>query len=178
MYPIPEYVDGSISMFGPAPNYRQLLNQCIDERYRKKGFGITYAIFNKHQISDVVTLWDCDRVIEVGMDFATHTTKLPNGRYPYPDSNFILDQLGNIRVLRIGGFHSADCVEKVARRAYRRGLGTLVDEDLTEFFPALIRQQGFRVDRYPNYNPRQTGPLHFQCFMKARKNKPWLWQNY
>lgn len=71
-----------------------------------------------------------------------------------------------------------DCVEKLAKRAYEKGLDVLVDEDLTEFFSWRLRDPNFRVDKYSTYNPKKDGPVFFKNFMEARKQKPWLWQNY
>ena len=158
--------------------YKEKINVCIDLRYRKKGFEINYAIFDGHEISNVINLQTSDRIIEVGMDFKTHTTKQPDGTYPYPDNDFILNQLGNIQTLRVAGFHMWDCVGKLAGRAYERGLETLVDEDLTEFFTFLIKDGNLQIDKFPSYNPIKHGKSMFNDFMEARKGKPWLWQEY
>lgn len=188
LYPIPEYIDSEIENHSFWRNeeerssyrqrYQELLNNCIGNRYRQKGFSINYAIFNGHAISDVILLQPTDKIIEVGLDFSTHTTQLPNETYPYPDSDFILDQLGDIQKIIVTGFHLWDCVEKLAKRAYERGLNTLVDEDLTEFLFRRIDDEDFKIDTYPTYNPREGSELLFELFMNARKDKPWLWQNY
>lgn len=157
--------------------YQANFNACIDLRYRRNGFQIYYAVFNGSPVSEVIELQPLDIVIEVGLDFKTHTTKQPNGKYPYPNLDYILGQVGAVDILRIGGFHMWDCVEKLARRAHEMGLEVLVDEDLTEFFPGRLRDPDFKVDKYPNYNPRKDGRF-FDMFMNARKDKPWLWQKY
>jgi len=157
--------------------YSAKLNECIDARYRQKGFCIYFAIFDGHEISDAITLHETDCTIQVGLDFETHTTKV-NGAYPYPDTDFILDQLGTPRKLVVAGFHMWDCVERFARRAHERGLDVLVDEDLTEFFPARLREEGFCVDTYPTYNPHNEDDFYFEMFTNARMGKPWLWQDY
>lgn len=155
------------------------LNSCIDLRYRRNDFQIYYAVFDGSLVSDVIELQQQDRTIEVGLSFKTNTTKQPNDEYLYPDQDYILDQIGDVSVLRIGGFHMWDCVEKLARRAHERGLDVLVDEDLTEFFPGRLQDSDFKVDKYPTYNPRKNGnDWFFQTFMVARKDKPWLWQEY
>ncbi|MBN1644636.1 hypothetical protein JW851_01170 [Candidatus Woesearchaeota archaeon] len=188
LYPIPEYIDFEIENNAWKyekkgkdyfkNRYGALLNKCIDVRYRQKGFNINYAIFNGHKISDIIILKEHDKIFEVGMDFKTHTTE-SNGKNPYPDNDLILDQLGNIKALRVAGFHIWDCVNKLARRAYERGLDTLVDEDLTELFSLIIEYPGFRVEKYPSYNPRKSGDnTLFEEFMQERKDRPWLWQKY
>ncbi|MGM5488181.1 MAG: hypothetical protein ACQESG_04495 [Nanobdellota archaeon] len=79
-------------------------------------------------------------------------------------------------VLRLGGFHLWDCVERVAKRAYNRGLDVLVDEDLTELFTSRMQLPEFRTDRYPCY--RAPEHPYYQEFLHQRKGKPWLWQDY
>lgn len=158
--------------------YRKQLNVCINERYRKNGFGINYAVFDGSPVSDVIDFQESDRIIEVGLDLATHRTKQSNGKYPYPDPDYILNRLGDFQILRIAGFHMWDCVERLAKRAYERGFDTLVDEDLTEFFGRRFRDPDFKTDQYPTYNPRKSPQSIFEMFMKARKEKHWLWQNY
>lgn len=157
--------------------YKTTFNACIDLRYRKNDFHIYYAVFNGSPVSEVIELQPSDMVIEVGLDFKTHTTKQPNGEYPYPNPDYILEKVGAVDILRVCGFHMGDCVEKLARKAYDEGLDVLVDEDLTEFFPGRLRDPEFRVDKYPNFNPRKDG-RYFERFMAARKDKPWLWQKY
>ena len=100
--------------------YKTTLNRCIDVRYGQKGFKINYVVFDGSSVSDIIELQKSDKVIEVGLDFKTHTTKRVNGEYPYPDQDYILNQLGKTNVIRIAGFHMWDCVEKLAKRAYER----------------------------------------------------------
>lgn len=187
LYPIPEYINWEIQNWSREedPNdfrqkYRRILNHCIDVRYRQKGFGITYVLFDGHEISDVVDLRKDDKVIFAGLDFKSHTTELPDGTYRYPDTDYILAQLGDVEALRVAGFHMWDCVEKLAKNAHEKGIDTLVDEDLTEFFTFRIKHDDFVVDKYPNlgYNLRECDSRHFERFMDVRKERPWLWQDY
>jgi len=187
LYPIPQIINWEIEHYGWheeggtdafRKKYKDVLNACIDVRYRQKDFVINYAIFNDTVVSDVIDLQQKDKIIKVGLDFKTHTTKQPDGEYPYPDQNYILDQLGEIDILRVAGFHMWDCVEKLARRAYGRKLDVLVDEDLTEFFIGRLRDPDFKVDKYPTYSPGKKGEVGYKFFMKARRERPWLWQEY
>ncbi|HJX50822.1 MAG TPA: hypothetical protein VJ438_05155 [Candidatus Nanoarchaeia archaeon] len=189
LYPIPEIIDFEIKNHGWAEEggievfrqkYKSLLNNCIDFRYRQKDFEINYAVFNGSPVSDVVDLKSSDRIIQVGLDFKTHTTQQANGEYPYPDQDFILNQLGKTEELRVAGFHLWDCVERLAKRAYERGINVLVDEDLTELFAYNISlERDFCPEKYPTFNPRESGSeSSFKMFMQARQERPWLWQNY
>ena len=187
LYPIPEIIDFEIKNHGwseesgideSRQKYKTAVNKCIDARYRQKGFGINYAVFDESSISDIIELQASDRIIKVGLDFKTHTTKQPNGENLYPDQDYILNQLNWTKILRIAGFHMWDCVERLAKRAHERGLDTLVDEDLTEFFTRRFRNPDFKIEVYPTYNPRKNHDSMFDMFMEARKEKPWLWQDY
>lgn len=187
LYPIPEYVDISIENSGGIERdgadifrkkYNDAINEAIDIRYRKNGFGINYVLFDNHPVSDLFELQDSDRFIQAGLDFKTHTTKLPNGEYTYPNPDNILDKLTGLHILRVAGFHLNDCVEKIAQKAYERGLDVLVDEELTEIFPAIISDSNFKTDKYPSLNPRSYGEPMFQVFLEGRKNRPWLWQGF
>lgn len=158
--------------------YSKKLNSCIHYRYRKKGFSIVYAIFNDSQVAEIIQLQSRDRIIHVGMDSITYRTKGSNGEYSYSDQDFILNQIVPVEFLRVGGFHMWSCVEKLARRAHARGINVLVDEDLTEFFAGRLNNKDFRIKSYPTYDARKLQKDMFGLFMSARKNKPWLFQNY
>ena len=158
--------------------YASKLNACINQRYRQQGFQVNYALFDDTDVSDVIILQPSDNIVRVGMDFATHTTQV-DGEYPYPDRDYILDQLDKLELLRLGGFHMWDCVEKIARRAYERGITVLVDEDLTEFFTIRIMREDLALDRYPSVDVKdEYEPFSLEEFMTNRKDKPWLWQDY
>lgn len=187
LYPIDKIFDFEIQNHGwhekggveaYKSKYATTLNRCIDERYRQKGYVITFALFNDEIISEIIKLEESDRLIYVGLNFATHTTKLPNGEFPYPDNDVILGKLEDVSHLRVAGFHMWDCVERLAKRAYERKINVLVDEELTEFFGWRLKDDDFRTDKYPTYDPRKLGEVNFKWFMEARKNRPWLWQRY
>jgi len=160
--------------------YSHKLNQAINLRYRKKGFKVFYALLDDGEVSDVVKVQPSDEIIYVGMNTKTHRTPDKNGKYPYPDRDFILNQLGNVSRLVVSGFHLHDCVKKVSRRAYARGINVLVDEELTELFGIHFQRSDFDVRKYPGINPRNiiTNPEMFEYFLQRRRNKPWLypWQ--
>lgn len=182
LYPIPQIIDfetknhgwhekGGIEAF--RKKYSDTLNKCVDQRYRRKGFRINWVIFDDCFVSDVIDLRSTDQIIKVGLDFKIHTAEKV-----YPDQDYILKQLSGARIIRIAGFHMWDCVEKLAKRAYEKGLNVLVDEDLTEFFSWRLNDKNFRTDKYPTYQPRRRQGSMFKDFMRAREQRPWLWQNY
>lgn len=175
LYPIPEYINFEIdekSCFEDKKEfrrrYKEALNKCIDLRYKQKGFRINWVNFRGSEISDVVELRRDDKVIEVELSFKEHTA----GNYPNP--HFILDKLNGVQVLRIGGFHLWDCVEKVAKRAYERGRDVLVDEDLTELLTYRVLKEGFEFDKFPTFYPEDRQEL--EILRETRKDKPWMWQ--
>ncbi len=156
------------------PVYSEKLNSCIHHRYRKNGFSIVYAVLEDCQVSDVIKLHQTDKIIRVGLDSKEHRTKRDDGTYPYPDQDYIINQLIPVDVLRVAGFHMWDCVEKLARRAYERGIDVLVDEDLTELFPWRLKDPNFRVKKYLNANSKNGAQTHFEVLIESRRNKPWL----
>ena len=154
------------------------LNRCIHERYRQKDFSINYAILNDCEISDIIELQHLDKVLKVGMDSTTHRTQV-NKKYPYPNEDYIINQLGEIELLRIAGFHAYDCCDKIAKRAYEKGIDTLVDEDLTQFFQMIFQDKDFKYDSYPSVNPKKgLNKELWRNFLENRKDKPWFLQDF
>jgi len=181
LYPIPDIIDKEIENHGWSyeegreafrKRYKDTLNKCIDERYRQKGFQINYAVFDDTSVSDVINLKSTDKTINVGTSYKKHKTEKK-----YPDPDYILKQLGEIDMIRIAGFHMWDCVEKLAKKAHEKGLDTLVDEDLTDFFATRIKYCDIKTNKYPSCNLREIAKEPGNV-MEARKNKPWLWSDY
>lgn len=154
------------------PVYSAKLNSCINWRYRMNGFSVNYAILDDCEVSEVILLEPGDKIIRVGMDAQTHRTKREDGTYPYPNQDYILNQLNSPERLVVTGFHMWDCVERLAKRAYERGISTLVDEDLTEFFAGRLKDRDFRVKTYPTYDARRHQRSMFDMFIDAREGKP------
>lgn len=170
LYPIPDYIDFELWNHERSyehgkkafrKRYKELLNKCIDLRYRQKGFGINYAITYRSEVSDVIKLKPKDRIIKVKFD-----------------EDSVLNKLGDVEKLWVAGFHLWDCVEKLAKRAYKRGIDVKVDEDLTELFVYRVVDPKFCPEKFPNFNPHELGEGEFRAFMETRREKPWLWQDY
>lgn len=160
-----------------APVYSSKLNSCIHHRYRRKGFNIVYVLLDDTEISPLVRVYPTDRVIHAGMDAKTHRTEGNDGNYPYPDSDYILDQLLPVDSLVVTGFHLWDCVQRVAERAYQRGIDTIVDEDLTEQFPGIfLTNPSFRVKQPNSFDPSRFGADYLLEYNQAREGRPWMKQ--
>ncbi len=148
--------------------YSRALNQCIDARYRQKGFSINYVLSRGATISPHLDIKESDRLIYV------------NGQHTIiqEDSNYVLDEIGNVRELRVGGFHFSDCVQRFAEIAYFRGLSVLVDDELTELFGGFFENPEFNPEGYPSIDPRKRMRLEdfVQLFVNNRKERPWLYQ--
>ena len=183
LYPIQEYLEYEIErnyyIIDPhskkpfTEKYFSSLNKVISLRYRRKGFGINWVVFNDRPVFKRVHTEATDRILPVDVSFEAHTSEKL-----YPSEETILDQIPEGRLV-LTGFHMWDCVEKVARRAHERGIEVLVDEDLTEFFSGIVAFDPERdLQNYPSYNPREERGFRFDLFMGARRGKPWLWQKY
>ena len=157
LYPQPDIFDFELG--GRSDDfkrrYKQALNHTVDLRYRQKGFSINYAILDDSQVSEVIDLQEEDSVLKVGMDSKTHRTEREDRTYLYPDQDFILEQFGKISVLRVAGFHAYSCCEKLAKRSHERGIDSLIDEELTQFFSMEFERPTFKPDTYPSINPRE-----------------------
>lgn len=183
LYPIKEYLEYEIDrhyyILDPhskepfTEKYFSALNEAISLRYREKGFEINWAVFSDRSVFERVHTEETDRIFPADVSFEAHTSESL-----YPSEETLLDQIPKGRLV-VTGFHMWDCVERVARKAHKRGIEVLVDEDLTEFFSGILAFDPERdLQNYPSHNPRKERGGHFNRFMAARKGKPWLWQKY
>jgi hypothetical protein len=177
LYPIDEYIDWSLKLmcFSRIVNeglpslrekYAAVLNETIDCRYRQNGYQVNFAIFNDKKLSQLVDIQPNDKVLPVGMDFATHTTKRPDGTYPYPDINYLLNQLGDFSKLRVTGFHIGDCVQRVASSALKCRLNVAIDADLTEFLPDFMFSRDFVIDQGLIFRPEDRYNIATQLLLR------------
>lgn len=69
----------------------------------------------------------------------------------------MINQLGEVDELVIGGYHASDCVKKVGEMALNNGIYTLVDLDMTDLFFNLYKKDDYFVldsyepERFKNY---------------------------
>jgi len=69
----------------------------------------------------------------------------------------LLNQLGDVDELIVGGFHAMDCVKKIGEVAIQMRINTLVDLDLTDLFFNLYQKsdyfdiQNYSPSKYKEY---------------------------
>jgi hypothetical protein len=141
LFPIQKYVDACLEKgCGFVRNGHRVseLTDVIDARYRVNDYEINWLFFSDNDdsskpdlscIANGIVIPPEDRKLVAGVSFERHVNKKI-----YADCNFVLDQLPFHRRLVLGGFHQFDCVDKVAKVSYERGIDTFVDEDTTELF--------------------------------------------
>ena len=96
---------------------------------------------------------------------ATSTTGLNTGEeVKYPNEQLLINQLGEVDELVIGGYHAQDCVKRVGEKALENGINTLIDLDLTDLFFSLYRYaEYFKVEEY--------NPAKFKSFMIKKSSR-------
>ena len=163
LYPIKEYP--KTFTFCDDDTYKRLdienpfpiLNETIDKRYREKGYEIYYALYPDKEIYGI-DIKDTDKIIHTNISFSEASAIDENGNRKenfepkYPNEMYLLNQIGDIDELVVGGYHSSDCVRRVAEIALGHGIDSLVDLELTERFFSLYRnKEYFDIENYsPN----------------------------
>lgn len=161
LYPIEEYQS---AIFRKEDFYKEdlgvnppipVLEECIQKRYRDKGYEIVYATYPDREVVGLKVRPE-DRVILTDVMFDEASGYRKDGtmksieEVKLPNSKILLNQIGDMDEIVISGFHSESCVEDVAEYAYKLGVDTLVDLELTERFEYLYRQPEFKIE---SYNP-------------------------
>ena len=188
LYPLQQYFDrairenASFRIYGYKP---EKLFAIIDERYRNEGFGIDWLFFGKEgsvetpdreSASSHLVMHPQDRLLTSGITMRDHQTERPEG-YLYPDPEFILGQLPPHNRLVLGGFHQADCVDRIAEFSHKKGIPTFVDEDTTDHFFMLGPFHNIPIIRTRwTLDALGCPPEYIQEVIEDRKNKPWLVQ--
>lgn len=164
LYPIKEYT--SMFVFHNDKLYDQwnvkrplpILNECIQKRYRDNGYQVVYALYPDKDIFGIVPK-DEDKIIYTDILFSENSAIDENGKEKkdfipkYPNEQLLIEQLGDIDKLVIGGYHFADCVKRVGEVALNMGINTVIDLDLTDLFFNLYRQEEYF--HIKEYNPEK-----------------------
>jgi len=142
LYPINRYFEtclvDCLGLFERANNNFKRINDIIDARYREKGYSINWLMFSEEGdpespdlslLSSYLRIMKKDNLLVSGISFKEYIIQKK-----HPDPKIIFRQISKPRELVVGGFHQWDCVNKLARHAYLKGIPTLVDEDTTDMF--------------------------------------------
>jgi hypothetical protein len=155
------------------------IGRIIDHRYRKKGYGINWLMFdsrpnsskpNLNALTPYVGARPEDHYLCAGV-----TWDLYASYKVYADSDFVLAQLPEIEELVIGGFHLQDCVEGLARYAHNKGIEVRVDEDTTNGFfsrTAISGEIPLEMDKLDFY--RMLPDWMAKHAVEYSKARPWL----
>ncbi|VVB77024.1 Uncharacterised protein [uncultured archaeon] len=115
------------------------LDLIINARYgRGSGYETNWLLFSSPQnyaepdfesVDNRMPVRDGGRILVAGITLADCIER--EVRF---DPDYVLSQLPSTRKLVVGGFHDADCVERIAAAAHAKGFEVLVDEDTTDMF--------------------------------------------
>ena len=166
LYPIKEYI--SMFLYHDDKLYDKwnvkrplpILNECIQKRYRDNGYQVVYALYPDKDIFGIVPKEE-DKIIYTDILFSENSAVDENGKEKedfipkYPNEQLLIQQLGDVEELVIGGYHFADCVKRVGETALNMGIHTLVDLDLTDLFFNLYKQEEY-------FNPKEYNPEKFK----------------
>ena len=170
LYPIKEFASVFVPYVGIDDNKMtdsekmiradpfKVLNDTIDIRYRKKGYKVVFAIYPDKDIYGI-EIKPNDLVVKTDITF-----KHMRENFTYPNEEKLVDILGNVDELVVGGYHIMDCVKRVAEVAYERGINTLVDSDLTDLFFNLYNQKDY-------FDKEIYDPDKFRTYMISLKGK-------
>ena len=131
-----------------------ILNETINKRYREQGYKIVYVLYPDKEMFGIEKQ-NGDKVIYTDITFDEASAYDSNGNEKqnfipkYPNEEKILEQLGYVDELVVGGYHAMDCVKRVAEVALQNGINTLVDLELTDLFFNVYKQKDcFDMENY------------------------------
>ncbi len=131
-----------------------ILNNTINRRYREKGYQVVFALYPDRDLYGIQKK-DEDRIIYTDISFDEASAYDAKGNEKkdfvpkYPNEMLLIEQLGYVDELVVGGYHVMDCVKRVAESALQSGIDTLVDIDLTDLFFNVYRHKDyFDMDSY------------------------------
>lgn len=142
-----------------------VLNEAIEKRYREKGYQVVFALYPNKEIFGIIPQLG-DKVIFTDVSFLQAiNTKGESPFVPkYPNEEFLLEQLGDVDELVVGGYHYSDCVRKVAEQAQQKGISTLVDLDMTDLFFNLYRKEDY-------FDIEEYDPIRYKEYVLAKASK-------
>lgn len=168
LYPIKEYTD--MFLFHEDKLYDEwnidrplpILNSTINKRYREKGYQIVFALYPDRELYGIEKK-ENDKIVYTDITFDEASAYDENGKEKsdfvpkYPNEEYLLQQLGYVDELVVGGYHFKDCVRRVAEVAMQKGIDSLVDLDLTDLFFSVYKQkeyfdeESYSSDKFKTY---------------------------
>lgn len=76
----------------------------------------------------------------------------------------IINQLGNVETLVVGGYHTQDCVKRVGEIALSNGINTIIDLDMTDLFFNLYRKANY-------FDLESYSPESFKNYMLVKMKR-------
>lgn len=133
-----------------------ILNECIQKRYRDKGYQVVFALYPDKNIFGIIPQKE-DKIIFTDVTFFEVSVSYSNSTPKYPNEQLLLSKLDKIDELVIGGYHFSDCVKRVGEIALKMGIDTIVDLDLTDLFFTLYKQEDyFKMEEYNPLSYKQN----------------------
>ena len=160
LFPIKEYT--SFFLFHDDNLYDEwhverplpIIEECLQKRYRDNGYEITFVTYPDREVFGIVPKHN-DSIIKTDISFDENSAidskgnKKKNFTPKYPNIQDIIDYLGEVKELVIGGYHYNDCVKRIAEFAKIQGIETSIDLELTDVFFSVYRHKDyFKTDEY------------------------------
>jgi hypothetical protein len=183
LYPIDSYIDFLINpFFGGKEEKLIYYKKIIKSRY--PDFKVVCVLFSKQNnandpdFSQLSGLFKAEKDYSFGACGISFKNHCKNKTYPKPKD--IINLCSEpIDELIVGGFHIWDCVNKVARFAYKQGIKVVVDEDLTQFFFLEENSNEIPISREVSAERRKKrlkegSRCLFEYARKKREKTPWV----
>jgi hypothetical protein len=137
-----------------------VLNDCIKQRYKDKGYEVIIANYPDKEIygisnSNIYRVIETDVAFKDASGYREDGSEKPIEEVKYPSEQYLLEQVGCVDEIIIGGYHAGDCVKKVAEHFYNSGVNTMIDIELTDFLFHLYKQPYFKKELYNPANYKQ-----------------------
>lgn len=160
LFPIKEYTsiflldDDILYDKWNVPRPLPILNECIQKRYRELGYEIVFVTYPDREIFGINQNKE-DTIITTDITFDENSAidSLGNEKKnfipKYPNIKNIIDYLGEVKSIVVGGYHYNDCVKRLAKFSHDKGIDTTIDLELTDIFFSVYRhQEYFKIDEY------------------------------
>ena len=147
----------------------EVLNETIQKRYRYNGYQIAQAIYPDKEIYGILPQSN-DKIVYTDITFDKASrynqdgSEKPLDEVVYPNEQYILEQLGNVDELVIGGYHFQDCCKRVGEVALANGINTIIDLDMTDLFFNLYDQEDY-------FNIYSYDTARFKEYMTNKMNR-------